>query len=136
MKKPVKNVKVTSVRVPLDLHEKAKELGISFGAVFREGLMKKLTIQGEKEIIRNLIEDLYKEMEYWNTRLKDLERIETKASTEKWDMATESLQNSYDKVGKISSNQLSYWAIKLRVEPDELLEYFQDEIIQGYVNVD
>lgn len=135
MKKPANKRKVTTVSLPLGLYEKAKELDINVSAVVRESLMKKLTIEGEKEVIRTRIDELYKEIDYWSGKLEKLEEMETRFNQEQLVSAIESLKSSYNKVGKIRSTQLEYWALKVRIDKTELMEHLESNI-GCYIPVD
>ncbi len=126
---------VTSVRIPSELHSKAKELGLSFGVVMKKALMESLTIEAEKELIRKRIDEYYEKIEKLNQRLVDLERIEKRVDTEDWDKAIEYFRGSIKETGRVSNNQLLYWSHKLRIEDSELLEFIEDKIAEGYVYV-
>lgn len=126
---------VTSVRIPSDLHTKARELGLSFGAVMRRALMEALTIEAEKELTRKRIDEYYMKIEHLNQRLVDLERVEKRADVEEWDKAMEYFRGSIEDTGRVSHNQLLFWAHKLRIEDSELLEFIEDKIVGGPVSV-
>lgn len=126
---------VTSVRIPTDLHVKAKELGLSFGAVMRRALMDALTIEAEKDLIRKRIDEYYEKIENLNQRLVDLERVEKRADEEEWNKAMDYFRGSIEETGRVSHNQLLFWAHKLRINDSELLEFIEDKIVGGPVSV-
>lgn len=126
---------VSSVRLPRDLRDKAKDLGLGLGVVLRKALMEQLTVEGEKEILRNRIEEKYQEIEYLDQRLRDLEKLESKADQEIWDQALEAIRDEYSQKQAITNNRLLYWCLKLRVEQSELITILEDEVAGGMLTV-
>ena len=77
-----------------------------------------------------------KEIKDWaEMELEGLEEMETRFNQEQLHYAIESLKSSYDKVGKIRSTQLEYWALKIRIDKTELKEHLESNI-GCYIPVD
>lgn len=125
--------KSTSVRLPVKLIDKAKELGVNRSQLITEILIERLGIDAEKEFYRYLIDKKYQEIEDLSAKLDEIERIEGKVKEElkgKWKEAITVFKASYKRDKVINPNALKYWASELKVPVEDLKAIIQKEVIE------
>lgn len=112
----------------------------------RKALMESLTIEAEKEILRNRIDEHLKAADLLDKRIIDLERAKNRVNDEEWDFVVNALKdqisrekenlvnNPYDSI-KIREGQLEFYAHKARMTRTDLLVYIEEELVGGPVQV-